>query len=155
MPSALANASQFCQQLRKDGKPCTAVARKGLTYCRGHDPRIKAIRTRAAALALERASVPTPKLCLAELLELDPSTSENLRTLTVGLAQHIAAGTIDHQSASSILRFMSKAAELTPRRRDDSLKSMLSNLLQTKPAADTEEESDDVSRETPPLPPGN
>ena len=157
MPNHLASPAQLCQQLRKDGKPCTSPARRGLTYCRGHDPRMAAIRARAVALANERAAVPTPKRCIAELLDLDQSTTDNLRIITVGLMQHVGAGTIEHAAASAILRFARSAAELTPRRRDDSMKHMLKDLLAHKPSddKDLEQEGENVPRETPPLPPGN
>lgn len=112
-----------CARTKPDGSRCS-VARVGDgKLCMFHMPKSR---------QPDGAVVPSEPL--NELVHLDPTVPQNLQRLRLGLLQHVAAGTIEHQAATACLRFAQAAYDAQPHKvKETALGGMMARLMSTEP----------------------
>lgn len=112
MPNVLVRPEHMCKGTKHDGTPCHSPRRSGQPFCVTHSPG-------RAPPAPSRNPAVVPSESLDALVHLDPADPLHLQRMRIGFVQHVAAGTIEHQAASAIMRFAEAAHAHAPRRRDD------------------------------------
>ena len=130
MPNVLLTPATTCKALRRDGAPCQSPHLSGRDYCLFHT---QGMPKRTAQL---RAVDPSDSMNV--LMRLDPTVPDNMQRIRIGLMQHVAAGTIEHQAATACLRFAQAAFDAAPRSRADAVKSVVSAVIASAPHQDDE-----------------
>lgn len=121
-----------CSRTKADGSRCEVARVTGGELCMFHSPKVK-----------PGENVVVPSDPLNALVHLDPTIPDNLQRLRIGLLQHVAAGTIEHQAATACLRFAQAAY-------DAQVKSIAGSSMSAKLRAQLLSR-DDPPQEQPPV----
>jgi hypothetical protein len=131
MANPLLAPADRCSGQRISGAPCGAPRLHGSVFCFVHDPeRAESIRRGSRTELVTSVRL---DLSLDQLAHLDPNDPASLQRLCVGLAQHVAAGSIGHREALAIVKLREAAAAAAPVSRDARTDGMLARVLAQAP----------------------
>ena len=127
MPSLLpVDPAKRCSVIKANGVQCGGIRLTTGEKCRAHtDPHNIAYRATASF---------NPSLSVQALVRLDVTQPTELQRFRIGLLEHIALGSLDHQAASAMLRIAQQAYDSQPHKvKETALGGMMAKLMATEP----------------------